>query len=84
MSVAIDVDDPRREDVRRLLELHWAFASELSPPEHCHTLDIDELLSPGVSFFSARDDVAAGFTPCEPFGEYTSTSHSGYMTRAPD
>lgn len=58
MSIEIGVDDPRREDVRELLELHWEFASACSPPEHCHSLDIDGLVSPLVTFVSARHNGA--------------------------
>ena len=41
-----------------LLERHAAFASAQSPPEHCHVLDVDELLDPRVTFVSARQDGA--------------------------
>jgi putative acetyltransferase len=50
------VDDPRREDVRRLLERHLAFANEHSPPEDVHALDVDALVDPAVTFFSFRDE----------------------------
>lgn len=50
----ITPDDPRKPDVRRLLERHLAFASEHSPPEEVHALDIDGLLDPRISFFSCR------------------------------
>jgi putative acetyltransferase len=50
------VDDPRREDVRRLLERHLAFANEHSPPEDVHALDVDKLVDPAVTFFSFRSD----------------------------
>jgi len=53
-EIHIDVDDPRRAEVRELLERHAAFASAQSPPEHCHVLDVDELLDPSVTFVSAR------------------------------
>jgi putative acetyltransferase len=53
-ALRIEVDDPRREDVRPLLERHAAFAFAQSPPEHCHVLDVDELLDPAVTFVSAR------------------------------
>jgi putative acetyltransferase len=53
-AVRIEVDDPRQEDVRRLLERHLAFAAQCSPPEYCHALDIDGLLEPSVTFVSAR------------------------------
>jgi putative acetyltransferase len=52
----IRVDDPRRADVRRLLERHLAFANEHSPPEDVHALDVDALVDPAVTFFSFRDD----------------------------
>lgn len=50
----IAVDDPRRDDVRALLEQHLAFANEHSPPEDVHALDLDGLLDPTVTFFSVR------------------------------
>jgi len=48
------VDDPRSDDVRELLEVHLAYSYEFSPPEHVHALDIEGLLDPAVTFFSAR------------------------------
>ena len=54
----IAVDDPRADDVRALLGTHLSLARELSPPEHVHALDIDGLLDPAVTFFSARRDGA--------------------------
>jgi putative acetyltransferase len=56
--VCIAADDPRGDDVRALLEQHLLFAREASPPEHVHALDLDGLLDPAVSFFSARRDGA--------------------------
>lgn len=149
-SPVIAVDDPRRPDVLGLLEAHLGFAREMSPAEHVHALDVDGLLDPAVTFFSARRQgvlvgvgalrqidgsqaeiksmhvsraergqgigraivdhllaVAAGrgyrrvsletgtmeafaparalyravgFTPCEPFGEYTANPYSECMT----
>jgi putative acetyltransferase len=52
----IEVDDPRRHDVRTLLEQHLAFAREVTPPEDVHALDLDGLLDPTVAFFSLRVD----------------------------
>jgi putative acetyltransferase len=49
-------DDPRADDVRRLLAAHLAFANEHSPPGDVHALDIDGLLDPAVTFFSFRLD----------------------------
>ncbi len=42
----IEIDDPRRADVRALLERHLAFAHENSPPEDVHALDVEGLLDP--------------------------------------
>jgi putative acetyltransferase len=53
--LVIDVDDPRADDIRRLLERHLEFAAGTSPPEHVHALDLSGLLDPAVTFFSARD-----------------------------
>jgi len=50
------VDDPRADDVLQLLEVHLAYSYEHSPPEHVHALDVEELLDPTVTFFSARCD----------------------------
>jgi putative acetyltransferase len=50
----IAADDPRSEDVRSLLERHLAFAHEVTPVGHVHALDVDRLVDPSVTFFSAR------------------------------
>jgi hypothetical protein len=52
----ITIDDPRRKDVRELLERHLAFADSHSPPEDVHALDVAGLLNPGLTFFSCRRD----------------------------
>ena len=52
----IAVDDPRKDDVRALLERHLAFALETTPPEHAFALDVDGLLDPAVTFYSLRAD----------------------------
>jgi putative acetyltransferase len=52
----IAADDPRRADVRALLERHLAFALETTPPEHSFALDVDGLLDPAITFFSFRAD----------------------------
>ncbi|MDQ1439383.1 MAG: putative acetyltransferase [Acidimicrobiaceae bacterium] len=56
LAIEIDTDDPRREDVRRLLERHLDFAREVTPPGHVHALDIEGLCDPAVTFFSGRED----------------------------
>ena len=50
----IAADDPRAEDVRRLLAAHLAFASEHTPPQNIHALDIESLLDPAITFFGYR------------------------------
>ena len=39
-----------------LLERHLAFTREVTPPEGVYALDVDGLLDPAVTFFSARID----------------------------
>jgi putative acetyltransferase len=51
----IAVDDPRKPDVRALLERHLTFCLSETPPEHSFALDVDALARPGVAFFSCRD-----------------------------
>ena len=50
----IAIDDPRDPDIVALLERHLGFARETTPPEDVHALDLDGLLDPAVTFFSAR------------------------------
>jgi putative acetyltransferase len=56
MDLVIAVDDPRNDDIRTLLDRHLAFAREVTPPDHVHAMDADDLLGPAVTFFSARRD----------------------------
>ena len=51
----IALDDPRKSDVRALLERHLAFCLSETPPEHSFALDVDALVQPGIAFFSYRD-----------------------------
>ncbi len=55
-GVLIAVDDPRRPDVRALLEQHLAFALTQTPPEHSFALKVPGLLDPAITFFSLRAD----------------------------
>jgi putative acetyltransferase len=52
---AISVDDPRRPEVRALLERHLGFCLSETPPEHSFALDVDGLLDQRVTFVSFRD-----------------------------
>jgi putative acetyltransferase len=57
----IMADDPRAADVRDLIAQHLAFASEHTPPEDVHALDVDGLLDAAITFFSCRlDDQVLG------------------------
>ncbi len=51
---SIAIDDPRRKDVRALLEQHLAFARASTPAEFSHALDLPGLLDPSITFFSLR------------------------------
>jgi len=53
--VDIGVDDPRADDVRQLLGAHLAFSRAVTPEEYSFALDVDQLVRPDVTFFSARD-----------------------------
>ena len=55
-SFVIEVDDPRRDDVRALLEQHLLFAAGNTPPENIHALPVDDLVDPTITFFSVRAD----------------------------
>ena len=54
-DTAISVDDPRRPEVRALLERHLGFCLSETPPEHSFALDVDGLLDQKVTFVSFRD-----------------------------
>lgn len=54
MDVVIDVDDPLAEDVRALLAVHLAFSRSVTPAEFSFALEVEQLVAPGVTFFSAR------------------------------
>jgi putative acetyltransferase len=56
MMLVVATDDPRVDDVRALLQQHLTFAHEVTPPAGVHALDVDGLLDPAVTFFSARLD----------------------------
>ena len=46
----------RRDDVRALLDFHFAEMRGNSPPEACHVLPTDGLAGPEISFWSVRAD----------------------------
>ncbi len=51
----IMVDDPRKPEVRAILERHLTFCLTETPPEHSFALNVDGLLDPAVTFISYRD-----------------------------
>jgi putative acetyltransferase len=55
-AFVVEVDDPRRDDVRALLEQHLAFARAVTLPEDVHALELDGLLDASITFFSLRVD----------------------------
>jgi putative acetyltransferase len=55
VTTAISVDDPRKPELRALLERHLAFCLSETPPEHSFALDVNRLLDPAVTFVSYRD-----------------------------
>lgn len=55
MELVIDIDDPNAEDVRALLRTHLAFARAATPAQYSFALEVEQLVDPGVTFFSARE-----------------------------
>lgn len=53
--VLIATDDPKKTEVRRLLEEHLADMFATSPADSVHALDHSALSEPGVTFWTARD-----------------------------
>jgi putative acetyltransferase len=56
MGLVIAVDDPGAEDVRSLLRRHLEFAKDVTPPGHVHALEVERLVDPAITLFSARRD----------------------------
>ncbi|HET9732281.1 MAG TPA: GNAT family N-acetyltransferase [Acidimicrobiales bacterium] len=53
-EVVVGADDPRRDDVATLLETHLAWSRSETPPGYSFAVEVDALVEPSVSFFSAR------------------------------
>jgi putative acetyltransferase len=51
----IEKDDLSRPEIHALLEEHLRNMYELTPAEHVHALDLDELRQPEITFWSAWD-----------------------------
>jgi len=56
MDLTIAIDDPRADDIGALLARHVALSREVTPAGHAHVLDVDDLSTPDITFFSARRD----------------------------
>jgi putative acetyltransferase len=56
---SVQVENPRQDDVRALLQQGDDFALSLYPPESYYGLDIVALERPEVTFYVAREDGAA-------------------------
>ena len=54
--IRIDRDNPRRGDVRQLLDEHLADMLATSPAESVHALDSAALAGPAITFWTARED----------------------------
>jgi putative acetyltransferase len=52
----IKIDDLRGFEIAKLLEEHLRSMKSISPPESTHTLDIEALRKPGITFWSAWKD----------------------------
>jgi putative acetyltransferase len=76
--ITIGVEDPRRDEVRALLDRHLNFARATSPACHVHPLDPPGLLDPSMTFVAGcRGGVPvgvgaleerSGFVPCRRSG----------------
>jgi len=55
MSFTFHTGENDRDDVRALLELHFAEMRAESPPEACHVLAVEEAQDPALRLFSVRD-----------------------------
>ena len=59
MSFTIDVETPLQDEVRRLVAELNAVLLELTPPEHCHHLTVEQMADADTTVFVARDGGAA-------------------------
>ena len=52
----IEVTDPHRPEIVRLVRAHLDFANLHSPPEDVHALDLDALAADDITFYSGSVD----------------------------
>jgi putative acetyltransferase len=55
-QLQIRQDDLTGRKVAELLEEHLANMKEITPPESIHTLDLEALRSPDITFWTAWED----------------------------
>lgn len=86
MAIVIDVETPLQDEVRTLVAELNAVLMELTPPEHCHHLTVEQMADDDTTFFIAREGgvaIACGALKrhCDGIGEvkrmYTRPSHRG-------
>jgi putative acetyltransferase len=86
MSLAIQIESPLQDGVRVLVAELNAFLMELTPPEHCHHMTVEQMADAATTVFVARDNghaVACGALKRHEGGigevkrMYTRPSHRG-------
>jgi len=63
MSVTIAIETPLQDEVRTLVAELNAVLLELTPPEHCHHLTVEQMADADTTLFIARDGGAASTPP---------------------
>ena len=56
MAIEIAIETPLQDDVRGLVEELNATLLELTPPEHCYHLTVEQMAGEDTTVFIARDD----------------------------
>jgi putative acetyltransferase len=56
MTVSIAVESPLTDEVRVLIEELNAALLELTPPEHCYHMTVEEMAGPETTVFIAREN----------------------------
>lgn len=59
MSVTINVETPLQDEVRTLVSELNAVLLELTPPEHCHHLTVEQMADAATTVFIARENGVA-------------------------
>ena len=59
MAVSIAIESPLQDDVRALIAALNRTLLELTPPEHCYHMTVDEMAEPDTTVFIARENGVA-------------------------